>query len=494
MREKTHKGGLGQRKTVLTKKDSPNEVPRQARRNDTLCRSVRSSETTDLLTDFETETGGNRLTQSHTRRHGATDKIHDQLTNGCLASFIVLLIAVSAYYLAVANTCSVETKLLFISSDLKQPTNAALDQEVQLLKNPNVLLLLAQLPAKNNQDCALNDDSPCGKGWNMEATSYEVGHADQLATSAGFSNYADFVRWISSNLAVDYKATDGNATASLRLSGEDPDFLKAVLNGYVQCYADYRRSVEEELTSPAPQENPKNPSLDNVNDQLQKTDLQYRECDLALKLIDARPGVFSGFVPDSQMSGIPSLSHFQKRILELEINKRQLNVKFTPNSREIKTLDSEIRQIKLAMRECLAEHMFFLKKNRELLLAQKQDFEKKAQGSSKRLKSPCSGKMPNGDSRFYVTQTLQVIQEKPSVYSKALSVKTGELKNSLLALLSLPFNSAELRFLFSSHGDPFVDRNVGVSEENAANSRPGGMHGSSRLSWALDLFPDYDKR
>ncbi len=493
MQAKPDKGAPGQKKSVLAKIYSPNEVSRQGRSNHTLRKPAPSSETVGGVPVGETGPRGKRLTRQHRRRR-VVDKKHDRLAVLCVASFIALLLIVSLSCLADVDTCSVETRLLFVSSDFKQPTNASLGQEIEILKNPNVLLLLAQRLGNKAGDCSASEYSRSGKGWDIEATSYEGGNSDQLAVPAEFSSSADFIRWISSNLAVDYNAIAGKATASLKLSGDDPNFLKAVMNSYVQCYADYRRSMEEELIPPAPQSNPHDACLDIVNDQLQKADMQYKECDLALKLIDSRPGVFSGFVPDSQMNGIPSLSHFQKRIVELEINKRQLNVKFTPNSREVKNLDSEIVQVKLAMRECLAEHMFFLKKNRELLLAQKQDFEKKAQAHSKPIKGPCSVKTPNGDSRFYVTRTLQVIQDSPNVYRKPLSVKADELKNSFFAFLSLPFNSAELRFLFGNHSEPFAVGSPGVSQQEATDSGADAIQNVSRLSPALDLFPKPDGR
>jgi hypothetical protein len=492
MPAKPGKGSLFHGKSILKKDASEDESSGPSRPRGAVHKTVLGADRAGSLAIKEKALERERLTGLHKRSLRAEARKRQRLTNLCLASFIILVLAVGLSYLAAVDSCKVETKLIFVSSDFKQPAAKTFARELEILQNSNVLLMLSQRLADGVKDCSANNNCTPAKGWNIEATSCEFGDSDKYALPDGLSSAPDFIRWISSNLTVDFKPTAGSATANLSLSGEDPAFLKTVLNGYVQCYADYRRALEEELSPPPPQAQPGGAYLDNIAAQLQKMDLQHRECDLALKLIDSRRGVFSGFVPDSQMDGIPSLSHFQKRIVELEISKRQLNVKFTSNSHEIKNLDHEIQQIRLAMRECLVEHMVFLQKNKELLLAQKQDLERKAQTGPKRTKQPCSGKTLNGDARFYVTQTLQVIQDKPVVYQEPIFAKASELKNSLFAFLSAPFNSAELRFLLRDESEPFSDRKVGLAENKTAISKLSGDHQRANLSEPMIVHSDCD--
>ena len=106
-------------------------------------------------------------------------------------------------------------------------------------------------------------------------------------------------------------------------------------------------------------------SPESISRRLQKIELQLRECELVLQLLDSGKGVFSGFVPDNNITGISSLVRFQERIVQLEINKRALAVRFTPSSKEIQAIDVEIQGIKTAMRECVAANLRFFQKGRE---------------------------------------------------------------------------------------------------------------------------------
>ncbi len=367
----------------------------------------------------------------------------------CCAALLLTLYAISP------KGYSVETKLLFVTSDTKLGAVNPMEKEIDLLKSPAVALMMAQ--ARPRTDSPARGESRVAAGeenteWKKAATSSEGEETNRLAEK--FGGPSDFMSWLSENMQIKAEVDGNKAVAKVKLTGDDPELLKEALNNYVLCYSDYRRSLDGASGAANSRVCSEGSAFEALNDQLQKLDVQYRECDLALQLISSRKGVFSGFIPEGQVNTVPSLAQFQKRIVDLEISKRALNVKFQPNSREIKSVNAEILQVREAMKECLSEHLYFLKKGKELLLAQQNDLERKAGAEGKCPKDRYSGKLPNGDAWYRLTGGLQVIQDKPVVTWTPLTVQADRIKAAVARYIIMPLNSAELRFFFQMHCDP----------------------------------------
>jgi hypothetical protein len=126
---------------------------------------------------------------------------------------------------------------------------------------------------------------------------------------------------------------------------------------------------------PLPDAETRSATLEALSKQLQKIETQHRECEVVLRLLNSEAGTFAGFVPEDNLTGVSYLARFQEKVVQLEINKRALAVKFTPGSREILAIDLEIQGIKAAMRECVEANLRFLKKDKEALLAHKAQLE-----------------------------------------------------------------------------------------------------------------------
>ncbi|HMK33787.1 MAG TPA: hypothetical protein VK463_01885 [Desulfomonilaceae bacterium] len=353
----------------------------------------------------------------------------------CLVSFLVVVVMAVVTYLATADRFSVETKLLFVSPEQKYGIPWPLEKELDMLKSPQLAFLLAQ------DVCTGSDTLPVKRsGWNFEAAAAPAKIGDD--PDGKYRSTSDFMKWFSDELVVETSLAPGTAAVKLCLRGDDPEFLKNVLNGYVRLYTDYRRGLAEEAerefhemsarTAPVSASS----SVDSVKDQLQKLELQSRECELALKLLASGKGPFSGFFPAVKIEGIPTLSHFQQKIVELEISKRSLNVRYTPQSREVRNIDKEMQGIKSAMRECLSEHLHFLQKEKDLISAQKTESGRNRGPTAKRSSSQCSGRLANGDVWFCLTGGLRIIQDKPSISKKPVLVRAGEYTNSLSVYLS----------------------------------------------------------
>jgi hypothetical protein len=101
--------------------------------------------------------------------------------------------------------------------------------------------------------------------------------------------------------------------------------------------------------------------------------------------------------------------------------------------------------------------MHFRTKGKELLVAQKQEMERKAGITDKCQKGKCSGSLPNGESWFYVSDGLKVISGQPNVSERPIILRAQELKKALSAYVNSPLDSAKLKFFFGSHQDVFEE-------------------------------------
>jgi hypothetical protein len=177
----------------------------------------------------------------------------------------------------------------------------------------------------------------------------------------------------------------------------------------------------------------------SVSQRLQKIELQLRECELVLQLLDSGKGVFSGFVPDNNVTGISSLVRFQERIVQLEINKRALAVRFTPSSQEIQAIDVEIQGIKSAMRECVAANIRFFQKGRERLLAEKPGLERKKGPTSvngKRYEPQCFEPSLLGRCWYFVTDRIDAVINQLVSTGKSVAMRAVSFGSKIVAYVS----------------------------------------------------------
>lgn len=338
----------------------------------------------------------------------------------------------------------VETKVLFIDSGTASRAEGkswrSVEREVELLKNSEIMEFLAGDTYHRVYGARPGQDAK-NQGW-PEFTSADWVPADGQKLS---ESPAEFARWLQKELSFRSEISGGVGKVTLRLTGGQPAFLEKVMAAYVAGYADHRRMLESKGQAASPgsaeSESPKNENRPSnpLAEQLQKIEMQQRGCQLALQFLDKGTGAFSGFVPDGQVTGISSLVQFQDRIVQLEIKKRSLEVQFTPESREIRSLDLEIQGLRRAMRECLVEQVAFLKKGRDQLLA-RLDRVEKTRGQAVN-EGPALGKslikadVSGGQAWFAIGEGLFMLRDKPSVTKKPLIVKAGDLTRSLVAFL-----------------------------------------------------------
>jgi hypothetical protein len=216
--------------------------------------------------------------------------------------------------------------------------------------------------------------------------------------------------------------------------------------------------------------------------------MQQHGCQLALHFLQKGTGVFSGFVPDGNVTGITSLAQFQDRIVQLEIKKRALEVQFTPESREIRSLDLEIQGIKRAMRECLVEHIAFLKQGKERLLAQHVHAEADTgHAGNHRLvndKALFKGDLSDGNAWFIIREGLYMLRDKPAVTKRPLLVKAGDLTHRLVAYFS-PTGTGPAVATVSNDARPEAKPRAstykdGQSERDASATEPRVSSGQPR--------------
>ncbi|MGO9568565.1 MAG: hypothetical protein ACLP5H_13585 [Desulfomonilaceae bacterium] len=342
-----------------------------------------------------------------------------------------------ALYIAWSDGYHVETKLFLFDRDHdpNNPESRALEQEVEILKSPQILHLLS----RELYDRQLQGLAP---GGHLRA----VGSA----TTKGLSRFGspdDLEKWLVKKTYFSSEVSGGMAKVALHVRGDDPAFLSSVLDSYICRYVDYRRTLETESANqlqPArrhEQHPPETNPAGEISAQLQKIEFQERGSKLVLQLIDSGKGVFSGFVPDQSLTGVPSLTHFQEKIVQLEIKKRALAAQYMPSSREIVVVDLEVQGVRSAMRECLVEHLQFLRKEREQLLAQKDE--------PYHNESPVAGhnQVPNkeggraqpslgGDSWLVPRDGLYVLRETPVIAQRPVLARTGHFANKLIAYLA----------------------------------------------------------
>jgi len=402
-----------------------------------------------------------------------------------LAALFMLIGIIS--YLAFWDSYRVNARLLLFQRDdlAKVSSDSSLEREVEMLKNPELMELFGgdvyrQITAV--RQASGGDRVSAGKTLDLPK-----------AAQTNFRNASALGRWLQKAMSVDSEISNGVAKVSLSLRGDNPDLLQAVMESYVSRYAEHRLMLEAQAarhTALGPRDHRiagAGTLTGPASEQLQRVELQEHGCELALRLIDRGKGVFSGFVPDAGMAGTPSLSQFQEKIVQLEIKKRALEVQFTPNAREVRAVDLEIQGVKRAMRECLVEHLEFLKKGKEQLLTQheisglqKVPIRGHYQNGGKGSESPPSARP---ESWILIRDGLYMLHDRPRVSGKPLLVRAGSLKRRIVAYLSPVGNnkvvSKTVQTKKFSQTPTRATSGDGADFNRPANTRPEARSGQS---------------
>ena len=345
---------------------------------------------------------------------------------------VLVLFAIVILYPANPKPYSVETRLLFISRDGRMPEHStwSLEKEAKNFNNTNILYASAQQLFSGRQDAS---DSTINRNAQIPVPTGDG--RDKFKTSG------EFIKWFlkSSSLDADYSALPARLT--LKITGQDPNFLKAVSETYVRSYVDYRRSLERQNTRESKNElliseqSVQPDSIKGIKDRLQKFEFQENEYELALKLIDSGKSPFSGFLSKENMVEPSALTHFQQKIVQLELNKSSLKLRFSPDSREVRSLDQETQSVRKAMRQCVVEQLRFIKQNKEMLIAQKSDLEKSfakpivPKPSQKDLGAVLA-KPVSGDAPIFLGDGLYLLWDSSSVVDKPTFAKAWDYMGS----------------------------------------------------------------
>jgi len=359
-----------------------------------------------------------------------------------VAALIIVAISVLSLITWLDRQYSVEAKLLFLSRPGagNEYSRSLLDREIHLLQSPEIFVSLHR-----NLGWYSADGPPAATQTEVSGSDDMLAHRGASLVSFGLSwGGARFCEWLQDNLEIEQDVVGSQARVKLSLTGSDPEMLSSVLNSYLKGYVAYRAEMESAPGRTA-QRLPDNPTPRGGNDeisalseQLGGLDVLIRNCSLVLKLAESG-GVFSGLVTENSLKGLPSLSQFQDRIIQLEMQKRSLLVKFTHKSREVRAVESEIQGVRGAMRECLAEQVNFLKKRQEELQARKVVLESKKgpfrSADSARGKL-CLLESRQAESWFCMRDGLCVIQQGPYVARRPIGIRTRECTTAILAFLS----------------------------------------------------------
>jgi hypothetical protein len=352
------------------------------------------------------------------------------------AIMLSLAVAGVIFYMTWWDCYRVETKLLLFDRDYNPDNFAdkALEEEVEILKSPRILRLVSREEYSRRHH-------PLRSSGSLHAL-----ETDPIKGLSSFEGAEALEKWLTRRTCLTSEISGGTAKVAIQMRGDDPALLRSLLDAYVCRYVDYRRALEAQSRNELQQawREQRNPAemkeAEAISAQLQKIEFQQRSSQLALQLIDSGKGVFSGFVPDQGLTGVPSLTHFQDKIVQLEIKKRALATQYMPSSREIVLVDLEIQGVRSAMRECLAEHLQFLKTERKQLVDESNKLNHSrghTAGLNRDLKKePCSGQSGWGDSWLVLRDGLHVLREPSIIARQPMLVRTSDFANQLIAYLA----------------------------------------------------------
>ena len=312
------------------------------------------------------------------------EKLYDLPRKYYLVLGLILVCLVIGVYLLAAQTYTVETRLVFVIGDQKILDKEGWSpvREMSVLQNPGTVSLLSKryyngfdpINLFSKKDKSVFDSIPFASTV-IDPAAVNKNH---------FKKSAEFESWLSKSIAFEPDFNSGQNRVALKLTGHDPSFLKGVLQDYVGSYVDLRRVInaksKEKIESAAQQDgdtSARGKSVRNIDERIEKLDALKYEYKLALKLMDSGSGSFAALSSDSNSGVSKTLVKFQDKIIQLEIERSSLEARYTPQSREIKSIDFQIQGVKGLMKQYLVEQIDYLKKDRDLLVAQKNELEGK---------------------------------------------------------------------------------------------------------------------
>lgn len=342
---------------------------------------------------------------------------------------------------------SVETRMLFTTNVTGNGSTHSPATEIRLLNAPAITSVVEQDVFARGQ----------GKGV-MKVSEGLAPSASSVILPAQAQNHATlesrlaFRQWLGENLSVGSDIQGETAWVTLALNGSNPEHLKRILESYVSRYAEFRRNLMQRVSDSARQfpdacEPPvQSKEIEAVSSELQKLEFHERNCSLALSFLsDKSSGVFSGFVPDGGLSGIPALSRFQEKIVQLELTKKEMLGKFTPQSREVREIQQQIQGVRSSMRECLEAHLKFLQKGKEQLVAQKTEMERKrgpVASAQRPQGKPCSEAQTESGELLKSQDGLQVFWDGTFTIKKRLLMTPSEAKKIIFTAFDSCFLNA----------------------------------------------------
>ncbi|MGO9738572.1 MAG: hypothetical protein ACLPVO_14245 [Desulfomonilaceae bacterium] len=373
---------------------------------------------------------------------------------------LALLCLIIGLYLLGKQSYTVETRLVFIVSDRNalEKENWSPMRELSLLQNPKTTSVLSSKYFSTVDPMNFFNKVDGNTVDSLFSQSTVVN--PMLVKTDFYKTPVDFESWISKSITFEPDFYGGQNGVAIKLTGPDPQLLKGVLLDYVSSYVDLRRVVaarskeKGKPNSPAPAEVAENSqklkSLENLNEKIKKLDLLLNDYQLAMTLMDSNNGSMSSFSIDPNSPIFSTLARFQDKIIQLEIERGSLETRFTPQSREIKSVDFQIDGVKGLMRQYLTEQIKYLNNDKDMLIAQTKDFENSPQPKSEIAEGPkdmskSSGMLASGAKWYFLNNGLSVINENPFVTSKPLLGRIGDFKDALLASLFSSGNGGRSR-------------------------------------------------
>ena len=369
--------------------------------------------------------------------------------NKLLFVALAILFLVIGLYLLGKQPYTVETRLVFIIGDRKvlEKENWSPMKEFSLLQNPKTASILA-----SRYFSAIDPMNMFNK---VEGNSIDSLFSQSTAINPllvrrdYYKTPVEFESWLSKSVSFEPDFYGGQNAVSIKLIGPDPQLLKGVLLDYVSSYVDMRRMItarskEKAQTAPLAQvtdDSAKTKTVENLDQRLKKLDSLLTDYELAMKKLDSNNGPASAFSLDPSSPVFKTLARFQDKIIQLEIERGSLETRFTPQSREIKSIDFQIDGVKGLMRQYLTEQIKCLKNDKDSLIAQKSELENNSKPKTEIAEeqeqpkdmAKSSGMLASGAKWFFLNEGLSVINENPLVTSKPLLGKIGDLKDALLA-------------------------------------------------------------
>jgi hypothetical protein len=366
-------------------------------------------------------------------------------------SLLALTVAILAigFYLLATQSYTVETKLVFVVGDTAalEREGWALGRELSILQNPGTGFLLSKRYYQGLDPSTIlsSNEKNIPDPLLFKATSVDP----STVKNNLFKSSKDFESWISKSMSFDPDLANGQNRVAIRLAGPDPSLLKGVLQDYVGSYVDLRRVIDarakEKTTVAMPQQidnSVQERSIQRLDEKIKKLDELRYEYQLALNLMDSGGGSFSALALDSKSPASTTLTRFQDKIIQLEIERGALENRYTPQSREIKSVDFQIQGVKGLMKQYLVDQIEFVKKDKNLLIAQKNDLEGVTSDTRKSEKprnlGRLSGLLVNGAKWYLLNDGLSVISEPPSITEKPFIAKLGEAKDAFVSSLFSP--------------------------------------------------------